>query len=220
MKKVLLALLFTVVLAFSGKAQFYSIYNLLDNYPNTGGMISWQYSYDGGNTVNNQIMMEFDTNYWAFYPFKSQFPSNNANTCLIGTNANGRVEPFDLSALPNTSIGTLTAMTTKSLNVAYQVSTTKDTRICVSAKVTCNLSLTGGADGSIILEISPNGSTGWVFAGEIDGSNTGTLTVGLNTTQKTGSTLYAPVKAGYYWRLRTVTNSGTPVFSWNAGSYE
>jgi hypothetical protein len=218
MKKVLLTLSLMIVLAFSGKAQYSGLYGLVDNTPNTGGLLYWQSSNDGL-TFRNQYILAFDSNYMYMMPFRKVYPSNNTNTRLLAVNDSGRIEPFDILSIPS-KVGTLTAMSTKSLNVAYQASTTSDSKIYVSAKVSCNLSLLAGQSGSIILEVSPNGTTGWVYVGQIDGSNTGTLTVGLNTVQITGGQLTAPVKKNSYWRLRTVNNTGTPTFTWNGGSQE
>lgn len=104
--------------------------------------------------------------------------------------------------------------TDRVLNTAYQISTTNWCEINVSSKIASNLSLSGGQSGSIILEKSANGSTGWTYVGEIDGSSTGTLTLGLNTTQINGASLYTKLPPGYYWRLRT---TGTGTFTFNGG---
>lgn len=110
------------------------------------------------------------------------------------------------------------AMTAKTIGTAYTISNTLDHEILVSASISCNLSLTGGQAGSLILEISPNGSTGWIYQGTIPNSNTGTLTVGLNTTQVGGGQLKAWLPRTYWWRLRSVNTTGTPTFTWIGGS--
>lgn len=134
-----------------------------------------------------------------------------------GTGADGIMHTYNRTSLPYT-MNPPTDMTSKSLNTSYQISTTKDYDIEVSAKVSCSLSLVSGQSGTIVLEISPNGSTGWLYKGQIDGSNTGTLTIGLNTVQVTGGQLSTGLPRGYYWRLRTINNTGTPTFSWSGGS--
>jgi len=107
----------------------------------------------------------------------------------------------------------------RNFNQAYQVSTTSQSHISVSPQLSCSLSLSGGTSGTIVLEISANGSTGWIFQGEISGSNTGTLTIGLNTTQITGGQMTADLPAGYYWRLTTTNVTGTPTYTFNGGYY-
>jgi len=124
----------------------------------------------------------------------------------------------------NTSPFTVVAPTAisagaRSFNTAYQISTTLPSHISISPQISCNLSLTGGQSGTITLEISPNGSSGWVYCSQLTGSNIGTLTIGLNTTQLTGGELTADLPAGYYWRATTNNITGTPVYTFNGGSY-
>lgn len=105
----------------------------------------------------------------------------------------------------------------RNFNQAYQLSTTKYTDIRLSTQISCNLSLTGGQSGQIFLEYSTNGTTGWTLAGEVTGSNTGTLTIGLNTTQISGSQVSVILPPSYYWRLRTNNVTGTPTYSFLGG---
>lgn len=107
----------------------------------------------------------------------------------------------------------------RNFGTAYQISTTVQSSISVSSQLSCALSLTGGQSGTITMEISPNGSTGWIYIGQISGSNTGTLTVGLSTNQITGGSIRAELPIGYYWRLTTNNLVGTPTYTFNGGSY-
>jgi hypothetical protein len=118
----------------------------------------------------------------------------------------------------NTPAPTAISSGGRNFNQAYQISSTRPSRIKTSAQISCNLSLTSGASGQVILEISPNGTSGWIYCGQISGSNTGTLTIGLNTTQITGADLVEDLPAGYYWRLRTNNVSGTPTYTFNGGN--
>ncbi len=119
-----------------------------------------------------------------------------------------------------TTMGAATAIASgaRNFNQAYQISTTRYTTIAVSPQVTCALSLSGGEEGEAILEISANGSSGWIYCGQISSSNLGTLTIGLNTTQTSGGELRQNLPPGYYWRLRTNNTTGTPAFSFNGGN--
>lgn len=110
------------------------------------------------------------------------------------------------------------AMSAKNFNTAYQVSTTKQSRVYVSSQIACTLSLAGGQAGQIILEISANGTSGWIYMGQLSSSNTGTLTIGLNTTQISGSQMSADLPPGYYWQLRTNNTTGTPTYTFNGGN--
>lgn len=104
--------------------------------------------------------------------------------------------------------------TDRNLNQAYQISTTSFSEIKVSVQIVSVLSISGGQSGNIYLEYSANGSTGWTFTGQIPNGNTGTLTLGITTTQTTGGQLSSAIPVGYYWRLRT---SGTGTFTFLGG---
>lgn len=118
------------------------------------------------------------------------------------------------------SVGVPTAITSgsRNFNQAYQISNSLASRISVSPQISCSLSLSGGQAGKIVLEISANGSTGWIYGEQITGSNTGTLTIGLNTVQISGSALRADLPVGYYWRLTTTNTTGTPTYTFNGGN--
>ncbi len=105
----------------------------------------------------------------------------------------------------------------RNFNQAYQLSTTKYSDIRVSSQISCSLSLAGGQSGQIFLEYSADGSTGWTLAGLVPSSNTGTLTVGLNTVQISGGQISTPLPPGYYWRLRTNNVTGTPTYTFTGG---
>lgn len=118
----------------------------------------------------------------------------------------------------NPSAPTAISSGARNFNQAYQLSSTAYSKISVSPQIACSLSLAGGASGQVILEISPDGSTGWIFCKMIAGSNTGSLTIGLNTSQISGGCMDQDLPPGYYWRLRTNNVSGTPTYTFNGGS--
>jgi hypothetical protein len=117
---------------------------------------------------------------------------------------------------PSYSLDTINT-TSRNFNQAYQVSATKYVDITISSSIVCTLSLSGGQSGNIQLQVSPNGTTGWKTWGTLVSSNTGTLTIGLNTSQSSGSPLFAPLAPGEYWRLATTNTTGTPTFSFLGG---
>lgn len=150
-------------------------------------------------------------------------PITNSGTIVANLNASG-VTAGDYMIATVNSKGIVTAArnptfnsldsTMRQLNTAYTISSTKYTKINVSSQISCNLSISGGQSGYIVLEKSANGSTGWNFVGKVPGSSTGTLTIGLNTTQISGAAIETILPPGWYWRLRTV---GTGTFSFNGG---
>lgn len=122
-----------------------------------------------------------------------------------------------VTAAANSPVPTAIASGARNLNQAYQVSATRPAFISVSPAISCNLSLSGGQAGNAQLQISANGSTGWIVVGVLQSSNTGTLTIGLNTTQISGAPMDVALPAGYYWRIATTNTTGTPTFTFNGG---
>lgn len=137
-------------------------------------------------------------------------PTGSTSQVILG---NGTLGSFPSFTLTPSSI----VSTARSLNTAYQESSTKYVDVRVSTSILCTLSLTGGQDGSIFLEYSADGSTNWTFAGQSRTSNTGSLTLGLNTSQAGASQISVLLPPGYYWRLRTVNTTGTPTFAFLGG---
>jgi hypothetical protein len=101
----------------------------------------------------------------------------------------------------------------RSLDTAFQVSTSRDALVAYTVQVVSNLSLSGGQLGSVVLEYADNSgmSTNVVQVSEMGGGNTGTLTIGLNTNDTTKTSLTGLIPAGKYVRLRSVDTTGAPV---------
>lgn len=95
---------------------------------------------------------------------------------------------------------------------SYQPSLTRATSVTVSASVSCALTLSGGAAGSIALATSPDNVT-FTTKAQILNSSTGSLVIGVAITNINGSPLTCTVPVGYYYKLITTTTTGTPVFA-------
>ncbi|CAI3798709.1 hypothetical protein GLGCALEP_02155 [Pseudomonas sp. MM221] len=108
---------------------------------------------------------------------------------------------------------------TRALNTAFQISTTRDAWVSYSVQITVTASISGGQNGDVILEIaSDSGFTANVQTLAISGlGQTYTLAIALQGVQPQTGVITGYVPAGYYTRLRTVNNTGTPVFSYRAG---
>lgn len=119
------------------------------------------------------------------------------------------------------NIPTNIASGTRSFGTAYRESATDAYNISLGVQLSCNLSLSGGQSGYVELEISANGTTGWSVIGgqRVSGSNIGSLTIGLNTTQITGAPLEYDIPLGYYYRMISTNVTGTPTYSFIGGSY-
>lgn len=108
---------------------------------------------------------------------------------------------------------------TRTLNSAFQISTTRNTLVSYSVQLTVTASLSGGQNGDVILEIaSDSGFTTNVQTIAITGlGQTYTLAVALQGVQPQTGVVSGYVPASYYARLRTVNNTGTPTYSYRAG---
>lgn len=128
----------------------------------------------------------------------------------ITTDAQGRV-----TAGTNRS----QAAATRSLNTAFQISATRDAWVSYSVQITVTASIAGGQNGDVVLEIaSDSGFTANVQTLAINGlGQTYTLAIALQGVQPQTGVVTGYVPAGYYARLRTVNNTGTPAFSYRAG---
>lgn len=108
---------------------------------------------------------------------------------------------------------------TRTLNTIYQINATHDSLVSYSVQITVTASIGGGQNGDVILEIASNaGFTTNVQTVAIAGTGqTYTLAIALQGVQPQTSVVAGVVPAGYYARLRTVNNTGTPAFSYRAG---
>lgn len=125
----------------------------------------------------------------------------------------------DLSNKPTIPAAASQSAQTRSLNTAFQISTTRATLVVYSVKITVTASITGGQDGDVILEVaSDSGFTTNVQTLSIVGSGqTYSLAVAIQGVQPQTSVVSGYVPIGYYTRLRTVNNTGTPTFTYRAG---
>lgn len=98
----------------------------------------------------------------------------------------------------------------------FQISTTQRAMVNYSVSIVTTLSLSGGQNGTVILEMSSDNTT-WTEVQRYANGNTGTLTLGLNTAQTGTACLSGFIPVGYYVRLRTLNNTGTPTYTYNSG---
>lgn len=128
----------------------------------------------------------------------------------VTTDAQGRV-----------SSGTMRSQSsaTRSLNSAFQVSATRDAAVQYAVQTTITASIAGGQDADVFLDIaSDSGFTANVQSLDVAPcSQTYTLAIALQGVQKCAAQVRGFVPAGYYARIRTVSNTGTPVFAYRLG---
>lgn len=104
---------------------------------------------------------------------------------------------------------------TRSLNSAFQISSTRNTKVTYAVSIAATLSLSGGQLGTVVLEYADDSgfTTNVVTVQTSANGNTGTLALGLNTVQTGTALLSGDIPASKYVRLRTVNTTGTPTFT-------
>lgn len=100
------------------------------------------------------------------------------------------------------------------VNTARQASTTRNAMVNATVSISSALSLTGGAQGTVTLQYADNNTftTNLVTVQSFTNGNTGTLTLGLNTTQIENAALTGLIPANKYYRLLTTNVTGTPTY--------
>lgn len=103
---------------------------------------------------------------------------------------------------------------TRTLNSAFQISSTRDSMVSYSVDISASLTLTGGATGTVYLEYADDSgfTTNVVTVNSTANGNTGALTIGLSLTQTSSATLTGMIPSAKYVRIRTANTSGSPSF--------
>lgn len=107
----------------------------------------------------------------------------------------------------------------RSLNSAFQPSATRDCQVTYSVDISCTSTLLGGQGGTVVLEIATNAgfTTGVQTLAQFVNSNSVSLAIAITVTQINTACLSGFIPAGYFVRIRTVNNTGTPTFTYTAG---
>jgi hypothetical protein len=121
----------------------------------------------------------------------------------ITTDAQGRV-----------TAGTTRSFTSpaRSLNSAFQISTTRDVYVSYATDIACSATVLVGQSGTVVLEYADNSgmSTNVVTVQQSTASASGVLNMATIAT----ATLTGVIPVGKYVRLRTVNNVGSPTFTY------
>lgn len=107
---------------------------------------------------------------------------------------------------------------TRSLNSAFQISTTQDSLVSYSVDIASTISLTSGQTGTVYLRYADDSghTTNVKEVARFVNGNSGTLTIGLNLTQSNTGTLTGMIPAGKYGKIVTENTSGTPTFTYRS----
>lgn len=154
------------------------------------------------------------------------FMGNNGSTTpfIASSTQNG----FMSAAMATKVAGIITrsmATSTRSIvtgtgATGFQVSSTRDSEVRYSTTIVTTSNIAGSQSGTVVLEIAPTNSatsTDWAEIGRCTNGTSYTLAVAIQgvATQACQITGYVP--AGYYEKIRSINNSGTPTFSYNSG---
>lgn len=105
---------------------------------------------------------------------------------------------------------------TRSLNSAFQISTTQDALVSYSVDISASLSLSGGQTGTVTLQYADDSAftTNVKTVQSSVNGNTGTLTIGLGLTQLGTAAVSGMVPAAKYAKIITANTAGTPTFTY------
>lgn len=182
----------------TGKPTTLSGYGITNAYPLTGNPSGFLLSEVDG-SIANEIELASQTGN------SGKYLTTNGTTTSWAT------------AAPTVPIPTAIAAGNRNFNQAYQISSTRPTTVSVTPSIVITIGVLGSVTGQSILEISANGSSGWIYIGEVANQSS---TIGLSTTNR--APISADLPSGYYWRLRTVNTitglNTNPTYSFSGGS--
>lgn len=101
----------------------------------------------------------------------------------------------------------------------FQISSTRDASVSYSPTIVTTATIGGGSSGSVVLEIcSTNSSTpgDWIEISRMTNGQVITLALTLQSVQTISSSIVGTVPAGYYAKIRSINNTGTPSYSINS----
>lgn len=131
---------------------------------------------------------------------------------------NAAGDGFDTVAITSPIAKTFTSPS-RSVNTAFQISSSQDAEVSYSVDITTALTLSGGAAGTVYLEYADDSgfTTNVKEVAHFTTSNTGTLVVGITLNQQATARLGGVIPAGKYVRLRTNNTTGTPTYGTPVG---
>lgn len=112
------------------------------------------------------------------------------------------------------------SFTTGTGATGFQVSASRNVMVNYSVTIVSTATIAGSASGTVVLEVAPTNSAtpgDWVEIARFTNGQAITLALTLQSVQTLAHVLMAVIPAGYYAKLRTINNAGTPTFSFNSG---
>lgn len=138
-----------------------------------------------------------------------------------GTDASDAVVVSQLpSSLSFTNNPSHSIQTVAASGNGFQLSSTRNAKASYSCTIVTSATLVASASGTIVLEIAAtNSSTAgdWKEISRFTNGQAFSLAVAIGCTQTIAGVLEGFVPSGYYVRLRSINNSGTPTYTFNSG---
>lgn len=154
------------------------------------------------------------------------FMGSNASTSpyIASSTQNGFMSFTDKAKLDGLASRVATTSTRSIVTgtgaTGFQVSSTRDAEVRYSSTIVTTSSIAGSQNGTVVLEIASTDSAtpaAWSEIGRCTNGTSYTLAVAIQgvSTQACQITGYVP--AGYYAKIRSINNSGTPTYTYNSG---
>lgn len=150
---------------------------------------------------------------------QSRYPGRTYNFAMVDTADSPNTMLYWVSmdsaraALGVLAVGATTSVS-RSFNSNFQPSASRASLVRYSVEISCALTLSGGQSGTVFLEYSADGSTGWTEAGRFTNTNTGAVIVGVSITNTNAGQITGLIPTAYYVRLRT---TGTATITYRSG---
>lgn len=112
------------------------------------------------------------------------------------------------------------SLTTSTGAAGFQVSSARDSMVTYTISIISTATIGNAGDGTVVLEIAPTNSVtagDWVEVARFRNGQNITLAALLSSVQTANGAVFGMVPAGYYAKLRTVNNSGTPTYGYISG---
>lgn len=102
----------------------------------------------------------------------------------------------------------------------FQISALKSALVNYSVTIATTATIGGSASGTVVLEVcATNSATAgdWVEIGRYTNGQAISLAIALQSVQTLAGQINGFVPAGYYAKLRSINNSGSPTYTYNSG---
>lgn len=131
----------------------------------------------------------------------------------------GLLTASEVTTIKNATQARSFATASRTLNSAFQISSTRDTVVSYSVDIAASATLLGGQTGTVFLEYANDSgfTSGVTEVARFVNGNSVSLAIAITLTQNVTGTLTGMIPAGKYVRIRTANTTGTPTFTYRSG---